>query len=99
MSLVRVGDIAIGTCRAHRRTRSVIVTWVTGSPTVRTNGIPTVTSVGVGISSCGHTATVIGSSATIFSESTGVHGVGESCVLPGGVPTTVTGSPNVSGRG
>jgi hypothetical protein len=91
----RVGDVAVGSCSAHRRTLSVVVTWITGAPTVLTNGTPTVTSVGVGISSCGHVASVIGFSGSVRAEGAGIHRVGDSGSLPGGVVTTVSGSGNV----
>lgn len=96
MSLtVRVGDTSIGTCSAHRRTKIAVVTWITGAPTVRTNGSPTVTSVGVGISSCGHTASVISFSGSVRAEGAGIHRVGDSGSVPGGVTTTISGSGNV----
>jgi len=91
----RVGDISVGTCSAHTSTRSVVVTWISGAPTVITNGLPAVTSVGVGISSCGHTASVISFSSTVTAESAGIHRVGDSGEVPGGVTTTITGSDNV----
>lgn len=100
MSLVaKVGDVSIGTCSAHRRTRVAVVTWVSGAASVFTNGAPTVTTVGVGVSSCGHTASVIGFSGSVIANGAGVHRVGDSGVVPGGTTTTVTGSGNVISGG
>ena len=96
MSLTsRVGDISIGVCSAHRRTQIAVVTWVSGAPTVRTNGSPTVTAVGAGVSSCGHAASVISFSSSVRAEGAGIHRVGDSGSVPGGVTTTVSGSGNV----
>lgn len=96
MSLTsRVGDISIGICTAHDSPKLAVVTWISGAPTVRTNGITTVTSVGVGVSSCGHSASVISFSSTVRAEGAGIHRVGDSGSVPGGVTTTITGSGNV----
>jgi len=91
----RIGDIGVGTCSAHDSTKSVVVTIATGATTVFTNNLGTATLVSVGLSSCGHVASVITTSATVLAENAGVHRVGDTGQLPGGTYTLSQGSPNV----
>lgn len=90
----RVGDIGIGVCSAHTSPRPVVVTLVTGAPTVNANGLNTATAITVGISSCGHATVVLTFSATARSEKAGLHRIGDIGALPSGIYTLVAGSSN-----
>jgi hypothetical protein len=89
----RVSDIGIGVCSAHKTPIPVVVTLVTGAPTARVNALPTATAITVGLSSCGHASIALTFSALAKAEKAGIHRVGDTGALPGGMYTLVTGSP------
>ena len=90
----RVGDIGVGVCSAHKSPVPVIVTLVTGAPTVLANSLQVATAITVGISSCGHATVVLTYSAVATAEKAGYHRIGDTGALPSGVYTLVTGSPD-----
>lgn len=94
----RIGDIGVGVCSAHKSPIPVVVTLITGAPTVLANSLQVATAITVGISSCGHTSVVLTYSAVATAEKAGYHRIGDTGALPGGIYTLVTGSPDsVSG--
>lgn len=90
----RVGDIGVGVCSAHKSPTPCIVTITTGAPLSKANGLPIATAISVGISSCGHASVVLSFSATSKAMRAGVHRVGDTGALPGGMYALVSGSPD-----
>lgn len=95
----RVGDMGVGICSAHKTPIPCVVILTTGAPSVGSNGLQVATAISVGVSSCGHSSVVLTHSITAKSEMAGIHRVGDTGALPGGIYTLVTGSPNSKAGG
>lgn len=90
----RVGDIGVGVCSAHKSPTPCVVTLVTGAPTSNANALSLATAISVGVSSCGHATVVLSFSAVSKASNAGLHRVGDTGALPGGIYTLVQGSPD-----
>lgn len=90
----RIGDIGVGVCAAHKTPIPCIVTLVTGAPTSISNNLNIATAITMGVSSCGHASVVLTFSAVAKADGAGVHRIGDTGALPGGLYTLVSGSPN-----
>lgn len=97
MPLVRVGDVCIGVCSAHRRPKVVVITMISGEPTVITNGLPTGDLSAVGIASCGHPVVVGSCSFKTITAGKGVFRLGDSAIITGGTAVAVSGSADTLG--
>jgi len=78
----------IGKCSAHKKTKSVTVTFLVGASTVLTNGSQTVNQISVGVASCGHSVTVVTMSSTVFAEGAGVVRQGDIVMTVGGTQSS-----------
>ena len=89
----RLTDIGVGVCPCHDDPEQYTTMFVTGAPTVKTNGRDTAFIGTVGISSCGHPTTALTGSASLIpggSPAVRIGDTGANC----GTYTTVTGSDN-----
>lgn len=92
--VARIGDRTTGTCFCHVVPIGVGGTIVSGSPNVNANARPVARFGDTIVADCGHTATIITSSAVDYANSLGIARVGDQgtgCY----VCTIITGSPNV----
>lgn len=94
-SISKLGDIGVGVCAAHEFPIPFVTVFVTGSPNVLTNGVPSTIIGTIGISSCGHPTVAILGSGTVFANTLGVHRLGDIGSIAGGVYVDIIGSPNV----
>ena len=99
MNICRLGDQGTGVCARHERPRNVSVTVISGAVTVPVNSLLSANAATQVIASCGHSGSVLSFSATVTSESLGVHRMGDAGILPGGSYTMVQGSPNTPAGG
>ncbi len=91
-SVGTLSSLAQGKCSAHKKTKTVNVTFLTGAASVLTNGSPTLNMTSIGIASCGHPVLVVSGSGTVFAESSGVVRVGDIVMTVGGTQIVLTGS-------
>ena len=87
-----VTSVGIGVCGAHKNPKVVSVTWPAGEPTVLSEGAPTLTLGTVGVCSCGHPATALTSSATVFEGGVPSHRVGDVGLTGAGTYSILTGA-------
>lgn len=98
MSVVKVGDSAVGICPCHSPSPLLAnVTYTSGIGTVLVNGSPVMVLGGTGVSSCGHNAIIITGSASVTVGGSGVHLIGGTCQVCAGTATTTTASSDVLG--
>ena len=98
MSVVKVGDSAVGVCPCHPSPLPANVTYTSGIGIVLVNGSPVMVLGGTGVSSCGHSAIIIIGSATVLAGGSGVHLIGGTCQVCAGTATTTTASSDVTGN-
>lgn len=89
----RNGDMAMGVCPCHKKSKNWIATWVSAT-TVVTEGQPRVNMSCIAISSCGHPVTPISGSSSVMIEGSPSHRVGDSAQNCG-MGVTVTGAISV----
>lgn len=90
-----VGSMVQGICPCHTAPVGYTAIFISGAPTVNTNGVNTANATSIGVSTCGHPVVVITQSATVLAEGTGVHRIGDisqNC----GLGIAITGSGNVN---
>lgn len=95
--VARIGDIVVGTCRAHKSPRSYTAILTTGSGVVTANGQGVCRVGDTGVTDCGHTVQIISGSGVAKSDGVPVARVGDAVVvLEGGDGVIVAGSPTVT---
>lgn len=95
-ALGRIGDIGVGVCPHHRRSKNYITNIVTGSDTVLVNGEPCAVVGSIGISTCGHPTVALLGASTVNSTGSGAHREGDIGVNYG-TYILLSGSSNVLG--
>lgn len=80
--IARVGDIAVGTCRAHKTPRACSGPVVTGSSTTDVDGQPLARLGDVVAFNCGHSGTIASGSGTATCDGMGIARVGDIVVGP-----------------
>ena len=93
-----IGSIGVGTCPAHKSSRSYTTSIVSGAVSVLSEGSPTATIISTGIATCGHPTIVISFSSTVYAEGGGIHRIGDVGTNPGAY-TLVSGTPTVISGG
>lgn len=90
----RFGDVAVGFCKAHESTKSIVATIINGSPDVTTNNVPQAHMTDVLISTCGHPTTIMTGSSTVLTN-TLPHARQTDQVIGPPTGSIITGSSNV----
>lgn len=92
----RLNDIAIGTCPCHLGI-PVVVTIITSAFNSLANNLGEARLNDIGISSCGHVATIISGNPTVLVNNIPVARVTDMMIGPLGCPTAILaiGSPTV----
>ena len=92
----RIGDIGVGICCCHSSPRCIGMSGplITGSPNVRSNGIPTSRLMDIVMGNCGHTGIMITASSNVRANGINSSRLGDAFTgcFKGVI---VSGSPNV----
>jgi hypothetical protein len=80
--VARVGDTGVGVCYAHDTPTDFVVTFTTGDPLMKADGMAVCTVGTIGTTSCGHhTIALVGSTLCKGTNGEGLHRVGDTGVV------------------